>query len=431
MNFKIAYKKIAWSTIVQYIGKIIQLLIAIIITKKLTNFFPNDIYGKYAWIVEYCLFFAVATNLGLFANSIRLISDSPLDGKLFSNILILRVITASLFFIPAIIISSFISSWNLLILAYILFSISLIIDFVTMICDAYLQANYLMGRATFALIMGKILHFFLVFAAIRYYTSIPTIKTIPLFMIFSLAGSLVTAGLSLFFISQKLKFEFKFDKKLSIHILKTGLPFGIINILNYLYFRFIPIALAEYFLTDSQFSTFDISFRIAFVLSLFSTFLMFSVMPVFKRSLTGKEWRFSFKLFKAAFFILTGAGIFLVCFGTWLGPFIIESLTNRTFILPEFRFIFPLFLFLSAVSYFYDLVLIILFSTEHDIWLLKREIISLISAGMLFGLAFFISNIQLKIIIVILGAITGEIIIVSLGMIKIFTYLKDKLKASS
>ncbi len=428
MNFKIASKQIAWSTIVQYIGKIIQLLIAIIITKKLTNFFPNDVYGKYAWIVEYSLFFAVAANLGLFANSIRLISDSPLDGKLFLNILILRVITATIFFIPAIIISPFISSWNLLILAYMLFSISLIFDFVTMICDAYLQANYLMGRATFALIMGKILHFLLVFAVIRYYTSIPTIRTIPLFMIFPLAGSMITAGLSLFFISRKLKFEFKFDKKLSIHILKTGLPFGIINIINYLYFRFIPIALAEYFLTDSQFSTFDVSFRIAFVLSLFSTFLMFSIMPAFKRSLTGKEWGFSFILFKTAFFILSGAGILLVCFGTWTGPFIIESLTNKTFILPEFWFIFPLFLFLAAVSYFYDLVLITLFSTEHDIWLLKREVISLLSAGIIFYLSFFINNIQLKIFFVILGAITGEIIIVTLGMIKMFTYLKGKLK---
>lgn len=416
---------------VQYVGKIVQLLIAIIITKKLTNFFPNDAYGKYAWIVEYSLFFAVAANLGLFANSIRMITDTPIDGKLFSNILILRIITASIFFVPAVIISIFLHHGNLLILAYMLFSISLIFDFMTMICDAYLQANYLMARATFALILGKVMHLLLVFTVIRNFTSIPSIRTIPLFMIFPMVGSLITVLVSLFFISRKLKFEFKFDKKLAIHILKTGLPFGIINILNYLYFRFIPIALAEYFLTDFQFSTFDVSFRIAFVLSLFSTFLMFSVMPAFKRSLTGKEWEFSFILFKTAFFILSGAGLLLVCFGTWLSPFIIKSLTNKTFILPEFWFIFPLFLFLAAVSYFYDLVLITLFSTGHDIWLLKREIISLVSAGIIFCISFFINNIQLKILVVILGAITGEIIIVTLGLIKIFTYLKEKLNALS
>ena len=82
------------------------------------------------------------------------------------------------------------------------------------------------------------------------------------------------------------------DKQLCFTLLKTGIPFGIINILNYLYFRFIPVALVRHHLTDVQFSVFDISFRIALVLSLFSTFFMFSVMPVFKKSLTAKNWQF-------------------------------------------------------------------------------------------------------------------------------------------
>ncbi len=426
MNLKLASKKIAWSTIVQYFGKIIQLGIAIIITKLLTNFLPIEIYGKYAWIIEYCLFFAVAANLGLFANSVRLISDSPDNGKLFINALILRIITASIFFVLAIIISPFISNNNFFILACTIFIVSLLFDFITMICDAYLQANYMMGRATFALVLGKALQLFLVFLTIKLFKSIPTVSTIPSFFVFPLAGSLATAWISLFFVSRKLKFEIKFDKKICIHLLKTGLPFGIINILNYLYFRFIPVALAGYFLTDSEFSTFDVSFRIAFVLSLFSTFLMFSVMPAFKRSLTGRQWAFSFQLFKTSSYTLIGASILLISFGTWLGPFIIETLTNKKFILPQFWFVFPLFLLLTAVSYFYDLILISLFSTEHDKWLLKREIIALICAGIIFGFTFFITNIQLKIFAVILGAIVGETIIVSLGMIKILLFFKEK-----
>ena len=428
MNFKNASIKIAWSTIVQYSGKIIQLLIAVIITKKLTAFFPNDLYGEYAWIIEYCLFFSVAANLGLFANSIRLISDSPNDGKLFFNAVFLRILTASLFFIGAIIVSLLISNTVLFTLSCILFSISLLFDFFTMICDAYLQSNYMMGRATFALISGKLMQLFLIILTVRYYHSIPSIKTITFFMLFPLAGSLVTGFFSLFFISRKLKFEFKFDKTLSIFILKTGIPFGIINILNYLYFRFIPVALAKHFLTGSQFGTFDLSFRIAFVLSLFSTFLMFSVMPAFKQSLTSGEWTFSYKLFKTAFLILAGAGTLLIVFGSWFGPFIIEVLTNKSFILPQFWFVFPLFLLLAAFSYFYDLALITLFSTGHDIWLLKREIVALISASFIFILAYLIVNIQLKVFIIILGAITGETIIVTLGMIKIASYFRRQLK---
>ena len=136
-----ASKKIAWSTIVQYTGKLIQLLISIIITKMLTNFLSIDLYGNYAWIIEYCLFFAVAANLGLFANSIRFICDSPSDGKLFFNALILRVFTASIFFIVALIISPFISNNYFFVLACTIFIISLLFDIITMICDAFLQAN--------------------------------------------------------------------------------------------------------------------------------------------------------------------------------------------------------------------------------------------------------------------------------------------------
>ena len=154
---------------------------------------------------------------------------------------------------------------------------------------------------------------------------------------------------------------------------------------------------------------------------------MFSVMPAFKRSLTGKEWSFSFQLFKIAFIILIVVSILLICFGTWLGPFIIEILTNKKFILPQFWFIFPLFLFLAAVSYFYDLILITLFSTEHDFWLLKREFLALICAGLLFCCTFLINNIHIKIFFVILGAIIGEVVIVSLGIIKITSFLKNKL----
>jgi len=428
---KTAAGKIAWSTIVQYAGKIVQLALAVIITKLLTNFFPTVVYGKYAWIIEYCLFFSVAANLGIFANSIRLISDSPDDGKLFFNALIIRILTAAVFFVIAVIISVFISDGKLYVLSCVIFVISLLLDFMTMICNAYLQSNYMMGRATLAAIIGKFIQFAFIFYVIKYVTVRPDISAIPVIMFFTLLGSLLTAFICLLFVSMKLKLVFRFDFNLSMKILKTGLPFGIINILNYLYFRFVPMTLAVIYLSGQHFSSFDISFRIAFVLSLFSTFLMFSLMPAFKRSLSAKNWSFSYQLFKKAAFVLTAASFVLIGLGTWMGPLLITILTHKSFIVPQFWFIFPMFLVLAAVSYFYDLMLISLFSTEHDIWLLKCELIAFVSAGILFCVTFLIRDLQLKIFTVILGAITGEIIIVTLGLTKILSFLKAKVKSAS
>ncbi|MBN2546188.1 MAG: oligosaccharide flippase family protein [Spirochaetes bacterium] len=429
MKLETTGKKIAWSTVVQYAGKIIQLAFAVFITKLLTNFFPNTIYGKYAWIIEYCLFFSVAANLGIFANSIRMISDSPDDGKLFFNALIIRILTAAVFFILAVIISVFISDTKLFVFSCAIFVVSLLLDFMTMIFNAYLQANYMMGRATFAAIIGKIIQFSLIYIIIKNLSVQPDYSAIPVVMLLTMFGSLITAVVCFFFVSLKLKLVFKLDINLSMKILKTGLPFGIINILNYLYFRFIPIALAQKHLDDAQFSSFDISFRIAFVLSLFSTFLMFSLMPAFKRSLSAKNWRFSYSLFKKTAFVLIAASIILVGLGTWAGPFIITLLTHKSFIMPQFWFIFPMFLILAAVSYFYDLILISLFSTEHDLWLLKCETAAFISACLIFCITYFIEDLQLRIFTVIMGAIAGEIIIVTLGMIKITGFLKAKVRS--
>ncbi len=430
MKLKSAEGKIIWSTVVQYAGRIIQLILAVIITKILTNNLPIIVYGKYAWIVEYCLFFSVAANLGIFANSIRLFSDSPDDGKLFFNALLLRVATAAVFFILAVIISFFISDSKLFVLSCAIFVISLLLDFITLICNAYLQANYMMGRGTFAAVIGKIIQAALIFYAIKNAALNPDISSVPVVMLIALAGSLAAALICLFFVSMKLKLVFRFDFYLSIKILKTGLPFGIINILNYLYFRFIPVSLAQKYLADVHFGTFDISYRIAFVLSLFSTFLMFSIMPAFKRSLSAKNWQYSHELFKKAGFALTIASFILIGFGTWMGPFIISVLTHKSFILPEYWFIFPMFLILAAVSYFYDLILISLFSTGHDLWLLKCEAAAFVAACLIFGTSIFIMDIRMKIFTVILGAITGEIIIVALSLKKITGFLKGKVKSA-
>ncbi|MCG8571909.1 MAG: hypothetical protein MJB14_17375, partial [Spirochaetes bacterium] len=345
----------------------------IFITKLLTNFLPIDTYGKYAWVVEYGLFFSVAANLGIFANSVRLISASPANSILFINALFLRIVTAASFFIIAVMISIFISSGDFFVLSCIIFTSSLLVDFVTMICDAYLQANYKMGRATLALVLGKATQFVLIFLIIRVYPAQPDSQFIPIIVFVTLTGSLVTALFSLIFVFQKLKFECKIDLNLCWSIFKSGIFFGLINIFNYLYFRFIPIALAKLYLSDSEFGSFDISYRIAFVLSLFSTFLMFSVMPAFIRSLKSKEWHISYKIFFRASLILALCSVLLVGLGTWLGPMLIRLLTNKSFVIPQLWFIFSMFLILAAVSYFYDLVLITLFSIHQDFWLLKQK----------------------------------------------------------
>jgi hypothetical protein len=80
-------------------------------------------------------------------------SVRPEDGKIFISALYLRIITGLIFFLFGIIaLLVFGSSLFFIFCAAIFFSV-LLLDFMTSICDGMLQANYMMGRATFALIM--------------------------------------------------------------------------------------------------------------------------------------------------------------------------------------------------------------------------------------------------------------------------------------
>src|SRR5690606_16556068 len=146
------------------------------------------------------------------------------------------------------------------------------------------------------------------------------------------------------------------DWPLILNILKLSLPFGLINIFNSLYFRFLPDYFAHQVLSDLQFSSFNISFRISQVLSLASTFLMFSVLPGLKQYIDQKHWEKATILSKKITLIMIASGLALFIFGSLLGPFAIELLTHKRYFLPEFWFLLPTMLLLTAVSYSYDLV---------------------------------------------------------------------------
>lgn len=103
-TLKFLGKEIIFSTLVQYAGRFLQIVIAAITIKLVSNFLSTNNYGIYASITEYALFFSVAANLGIFANVIRKMSVDPTDGKTFINAMYLRIITALIFFLIGIVI---------------------------------------------------------------------------------------------------------------------------------------------------------------------------------------------------------------------------------------------------------------------------------------------------------------------------------------
>ncbi len=407
-------KKIAFSAFVQLIGKILQIVLAGVSIKLISNFLTQEGYGVYASITEYALFFATVANLGIFGNVIRLMSDKPDDSKIFVHALFVRAITGVFFFALAILICFLNGSSNIFIIGTALFCSALLFDFLTSVCDGMLQANYLMGRATAALLLGRIVQVAVIFWIVK------NINSMEHFWILgsTLIGSLFTFFMSLILVAQKIKINWQLEWGTMVIFFKRSLPFGIISLINTLYFRFIPDYLANNLLTDAHFASFNISFRISQVLSLASTFIMFSALPGLTEYIDGKHYEKAKKLFFSLQKIFLIAGLLLVLFGTLFGPYVIAFLTHSKYNIPELSFILPMMLILAAISYGYDLVMLSLFAARKDVWFMWREFIGL-GIGLIFFIAsYFTPDMTEKMILILLGAIAGELTMVILGTFK-------------
>ena len=403
-------RKIIFSTLVQYIGRIAQIVLAALTIKLVTNFLSVNNYGVYATISEYALFFSVAANLGIFATTVRQMSVNPTDGKTFINALYLRIITAVIIFAVGITWLLITGSSTLFIIWTAIFFWVLLLDFMTSVCDGMLQANYLMGRATLALVLGRVISLIALYLIIRYTdtTTMSDFSAVMIIFASLVAGSLAIFLLSFYFVARRIHLNWTIDRDFMWSIFRTGLLFGIINVINSLYFRFLPDYFSHLALTSAEFAIFNISFRISQIMSLLSTFLMFSALPGLREYIADKHWQKLRKLYSKIVLVLGSAGIGLIVFGSLLGPTVIKLVTNEWYLLPEFWFILPLMLVLAAISYGYDLILITLFAFDKNRWLLSRECIAISVAMIFFVASLFVDNTQLRIVLVIGGAIAGE-----------------------
>ena len=152
--------------------------------------------------------------------------------------------------------------------------------------------------------------------------------------------------------------------------------------------------------------------------NLLSTFLMYSVLPGMREYIQKKDWGNVKKLYGKTTKFLAACGVILVLIGSFAGPFLIEILTHKKYVLPEYWFVLPMMLLLAAVSYGYDLVLVTLFALEEDMWILKLEVVSLIAACAVFSLSLLEMSLVWKIFIIIAGAIVGETVITVAGLYK-------------
>ena len=409
--------KILWSTFIQYFGKILQIAIGIISIKLVTNALGPEEYGLYGKIAEFALFLSTTANLGIFGNTVRKMSTNPDDGKLFINALFLRFITIFFFLVAGLAYSQFALD-STFTLGLLFFACSLLFDNLTSIATATLQANYLMGRSVFAITLGRIIELGIIFLLVSQTSST------PLFFLAPLSAAIISLIISMLFVRHRIKFKFKLSSILIKSLFITSIPFGIINIINNAYYRFMPSFFAAKALTETDYGRYNLALSAVATIAILSTFLMYSVLPIFKQSLKEKHFKHAKEIYKKTRLGLIALGALAIISGSLLGPYLLSLVSSSDFISPTLWFMLPLLLTIDAVSYLYDLVLITLFGLEKDMWFLKWEFLALAAASILFITSLTPETQEVRLFLILLAALTGEIIMVSAGMLKIRKILK-------
>lgn len=204
-----------------------------------------------------------------------------------------------------------------------------------------------------------------------------------------------------------------------VQIFWVSIPFGLINVINNLYFRFLPDYFAHRVVSASQFATFALSFRIMQVMALASTFIMFSALPALTAMIDAKKFEEAHTLYRKISRLLIMGGGALVILGSLLGPTILSLATHQKYVLPELWFVLPMMLLLAAISYGYDVTLITLFALGKEKWWLRRECIVLVVSLLLFGTTYFFATSLSDLWIILGSAIVAEILIVYMGAKKV------------
>jgi len=406
--------KIVWSTVVQLLGKGAHMVLGAYTLHVVTTAMGTEQYGLYGKIAEFALFFSTTANLGIFGNTVRKMAEHPHDGKLFANALVLRVVTALAFFATGLAYAWIWIPDEAYLLGLVFFMSSLLLDYITSVCDGMLQANYKMGRATAALVLGRVVNLLVILFLVR-----SGFNAAPLFFLGPLVGAVFTASLSLTFVRLQMPFHWQADREHLRVLFFSSLPFGIINIFNNLYFRFLPSFFMNKVLSEAWYGSYTLSLHMASFASLISTLLMFSSLPTLKQAIQHKDLgqvrRLLHKIKKSLFFL----GLLMIFSGSLLAPYAVSLLSGHSFLIPELWFMLPLLLVLAAVSYFYDVALITLFAFEQDLWFLKKEGLTLLLGGSLLLISYHLPTVSLQTLGILLSAIAAETFITMLGLSKL------------
>ncbi|MBN1326027.1 flippase [Candidatus Falkowbacteria bacterium] len=237
-------RKIAYNTIIQFIGKILGTLIGVLTIAIMTRYLGQIGFGQYSTIMAYLQLFAILVDMGLSLTVIKLISDPSLEkGRAMNNIFTFRFFSALIFLGLAPLVVIFFPYSNIVKFGIAIASLSFFISSLNQILISLFQKELKLNGVAISEVAGRLILLFLVaYFAFADKGLIAIVWAVVL-------GSLTNFILNYLFALKFVKIKFAFDWQIWKKIFYITWPLALSIALNLVYFKADTLILS---LTRSQ-----------------------------------------------------------------------------------------------------------------------------------------------------------------------------------
>ncbi len=283
-------KKILGNTFIQFFGRIITALLAVISVKLITYYLGVEGYGQYTTVYEFVGLFAIIGDLGLYTIAIREMAEKEDEiQKIYSNTLTMRVIFTTIIMLLVGIGGMFIPQYQGTLIPSGIWICTLVVwlNLFFSIITSILQYHLKMHKATIALILGKIMGLVGVAYAVFFLKD----KTLGFYTVIG-SGILahgVMALIALRYAKKYVDIKYVIDWDYWKYLIKKAWPYGLALVLSTIYFK-VDVTLLSLLRDQKEVGFYGVPLRMVEVLVVLPLFFMNSVLgPMTKAIRESKE----------------------------------------------------------------------------------------------------------------------------------------------
>lgn len=317
--------KIASNTVVQMIGRIVILALSLISIKLITNYLGTAGTGYYNTVITYLSFAIVIADLGLFSVTVREASRYPHKlKKIFSNIFAIRIVTAVLVTVIAILIANATSYPAEIKTGVLVAALFPIFNLVGSVYDMFFQYKLEMQKLVLAEVISKIITIVIILIITLFHLGYYSIVfTVSLAAVFNFLIKVIVSR-------KELSLSVKWEKEIVRDILKMSVPLGIVFIVNNIYFK-VDTLILFYYKGAVDVGIYAVAYRVLESSLFAGSYLSSSLKPLLSTSIDQDTDKAEKAVTQAVTFLLTLAFAMTIISFVFASD-IILFLSNRFFL---------------------------------------------------------------------------------------------------